>query len=59
MVIPEKAQHNAEHSPEVGLGELLHVELFICEGREVDITNGREHISWEAGRGTGVMVGHP
>lgn len=44
--IPEKAGH----SPEVGLSELLHVELFIREGREVDITNGREHVSWEARR---------
>lgn len=47
--IPEKAGH-AGHSPEVGLSELLHVELFIREGREVDITNGREHVSWEARR---------
>lgn len=45
-------------SPEVGLGKLLHVELFIREGRKVDVTNGREHVSWEAGSSAGVMVGH-
>lgn len=50
-----------EHSPEVGLGELLHVELFIREGCEVDVTNGGEHVSWEwgAGRGAGIRVGLP
>lgn len=33
-------------SPEVGLGELLHVELLICEGGQVDVTDGGEHFTW-------------
>lgn len=51
------------HSPEVGFGELLHVELFIGEGCEVDVTNGGEHVSWEWGGGAGrsavVRAAHP
>ncbi len=32
-------------SPEVGLGELLHVELLVCEGGQVDVTNSWEHFT--------------
>ena len=32
-------------SPEVGLGELLHVQLLICEGRQVDIADGWKHFT--------------
>lgn len=32
-------------SPEVGLCELLHVELLVCEGGQVDITNGGKHFT--------------
>lgn len=45
------------HSPEVGFGELLHVELFIGEGCEVDITNGGEHVSWNWGQGRVLLSG--
>ena len=34
-------------SPEVGLGELLHVELLVCEGGQVDVTDGGEHFTWD------------
>lgn len=39
------------HSPEVGLGELFHVELLVREGCQVDVTDGGEHVSWERGAG--------
>lgn len=45
--VPEEAGPWGAHSPEVGLGELLHVELLVREGCQVDITNGGEHVSWE------------
>lgn len=32
--------------PEVGFGELLHVQLLICEGGQVDISNSGEHFTW-------------
>lgn len=32
-------------SPEVGLGELFHVELLVCEGGQVDVTNSGEHFT--------------
>lgn len=31
--------------PEVGFGELLHVQLLICEGGQVDISNSGEHFT--------------
>lgn len=51
---PTTSQHSAtvlkrssaSFSPEVGLGELLHVELLVCERSQVDITNGGEHFTW-------------
>lgn len=33
-------------SPEIGLGELFHVELLICERGQMDITNGGKHFTW-------------
>lgn len=32
-------------SPEVCFGELLHVELLICEGGQVDVADGWEHFT--------------
>ena len=37
-------------SPEVGFGELLHVELLVCERRQVDVADGGEHIACGGGR---------
>lgn len=31
--------------PEVGFGELLHVQLLVCEGGQVDISNSGEHFT--------------
>ena len=33
-------------SPEVGFGELLHVELLVCERRQMDVPDGGEHIAY-------------
>lgn len=40
-------------SPEVGLGELLHVELLIRERGQVDVADRGEHVAWGGSRGWG------
>lgn len=36
-------------SPEIGLGELLHVELLIREWGQVDVADRWEHVPWLGG----------
>lgn len=50
-------QDTRAHSPEVGFGELLHVELFIGEGCKVNITNGGEHVAWNWEQGRVLLSG--
>lgn len=38
-------------SPEIGLSELLHVKLLVCERGEVNVSNGREHFACKNSRG--------
>lgn len=43
------------NSPEIGFRELLHVELFICEWGQVDISDRGEHVPCSVG---GSKQGH-
>lgn len=45
-LFPSLPDGQSPSSPEVGLGELFHVELLVCERGQVDITNSWEHFTW-------------
>lgn len=44
-LFPSLPDGQSPSSPEVGLGELFHVELLVCERGQVDVTNSWEHFT--------------